>query len=78
MVNVSGEPQPMRAEIAGFGEKKRARVVTLADPDENVINEISDGGVRYNIRPQETAAEICGNVLEYTLAKNSVTVFVIE
>ena len=78
VVNVSGEPQPMRAEIAGFGEKKTARVVTLADPDENVINEISDGGVRCNIRPQETAAEICGNVLEYTLAENSVTVFVIE
>ncbi len=78
VVNVSGEAQPMRAEIAGFGEKKSARVVTLADPDENVINEISDGGVRCNICPQETAAEICGNVLEYTLAKNSVTVFVIE
>ena len=78
VVNVSGEAQPMRAEIAGFGEKKRARVVTLADPDENVINEISDGGVRCNICPQETAAEICGNVLEYTLAENSVTVFVIE
>ena len=60
--------------------KEKAGCLNWADMEtiQNVINEISDGGVRYNIRPQQSSAEICGNVLEYTLAENSVTVFVIE
>ena len=79
VVNVSGEEQDLAADIRNFGDKKRARVVTLSDDDENVINEIGTNyGAKHNILPREKNIKITGNKLEYTLDKNSVTVFVIE
>lgn len=79
VVNVSGKEQKMTADIKNFGGKKKARVVTLSDDDENVINEIGTNyGAKHNILPREKEISVAGNKLEYTLDKNSVTIFVIE
>ena len=79
VVNASGEPQKLRADLVNFGKKKKAHVVTLSDEDENVINEIGTNyGAKHNIVPREKNIKIAGNKLEYTLDKNSVTIFVIE
>ena len=79
VVNASGEPQKIRAELKGFGKKKKARVITLSDEDEFVINEIGTNyGAKHNIVPVESEAAIKDDVLDYALDKNSVTVFVIE
>ena len=79
VVNVSGKEQKMTADIKNFGGKKKARVVTLSDDDENVINEIGTNyGAKHNILPREKEISVAGNKLEYTLDKNSVTIFVLE
>ena len=79
VVNVSGSEQKIEADIANFGDKKKAHIVTLSDEDENVINEIGTNyGAKHNVLPREKDIKIAGNKLEYTLDKNSVTVFVIE
>ncbi len=79
VVNASGEPQKMRAELKNFGTKKCARVISLSDDDENIINEIGTNyGAKHNIRPVETEISVRDNVLDYALDKNSVTIFVIE
>ena len=79
VVNASGEPQRLRAELKNFGKKKSAHVLTLSDDDENVINTIgTNSGCTHNIVPVESDAAIHDNVLEYSLDKNSVTIFVIE
>ncbi len=79
VVNASGEPQRMRAELKNFGKKTKAHVITLSDEDENVINTIGTNyGCKHNIVPAESDAPIHDNVLEVSLDKNSVTVFVIE
>jgi len=79
VVNVSGKEQKMTADIKNFGSKKKARVVTLSDDDENVINEIGTNyGAKHNILPREKEISVAGNKLEYTLDKNSVTIFIIE
>ena len=69
----------MTADIKNFGDKKKAHVVTLSDEDINIINEIGTNyGAKHNIVPREKNIKIAGNKLEYTLDKNSLTVFVIE
>lgn len=79
VVNVSGKEQKLEADIKNFGDRKKAHVVTLSDEDENVINEIGTNyGAKHNIVPREKNIKIAGNKLEYTLDKNSVTIFVIE
>lgn len=79
VVNASGEPQKLRAELLNFGKKKKAHVVTLSDDDEYIINTIGTNyGCKHNIVPAESEAAIHDNVLEYSLNKNSVTIFVIE
>lgn len=79
VVNASGEPQKMRAELKGFGKKKTARVIALADEDEFVINEIGTNyGAKHNIQPVESETAIKDGILDYSLDKNSVTVFIIE
>ena len=79
IVNASGEPQKIRAELKNFGKKKKAHVITLSDEDEMVINEIGTNyGAKHNIVPVESEVAIRDDVLDYALDKNSVTVFVIE
>ena len=79
VVNASGEPQKLRAELKNFGKKKSAHVITLSDEDEFVINEIGTNyGAKHNIVPVESDVAIRDNVLDVSLDKNSVTVFVIE
>ena len=79
VVNASGEPQKLRADLVNFGKKKKAHVITLSDEDENVINTIGTNyGCEHNIVPVESEAALHDNVLEYSLDKNSVTIFVIE
>ncbi len=77
-VNVSGEEQEICAEIKNFATARHVRVVTLADDDENVINEIgTNSGAKHNIVPKESEFMFEGGAFRYTLRKNSVTVFVI-
>ena len=79
VVNASGEPQKLSAELKNFGDKKKAHVITLSDEDENVINEIGTNyGCKINIKPIESDVAIRDNVLETALDANSVTIFVIE
>ena len=79
VVNASGEPQKLSAELKNFGDKKKAHVITLSDEDENVINEIGTNyGCKINIKPIESDIAIRDNVLETALDANSVTIFVIE
>ncbi|MDE5897038.1 MAG: DUF1080 domain-containing protein, partial [Clostridia bacterium] len=79
VVNVSGKDEEMRAELVGFPEKKKAKVVTLWHEDETVINEIGvQAGKKHHIEPVETHTEIKNGILSATLKNNSVNIFVIE
>lgn len=62
-----------------FQQKTSAKVITLSDEDENVINEIgTNEGAKHNIVPTETNLKIGGDFIDYKLDKNSVTVFVLD
>ncbi len=79
VVNASETEQELHVELKNFGKKTSAKIITLSDDDENVINEIgTEQGVKHNIVPQETNLKIGGDSFDYTLDKNSVTVFVLD
>ncbi len=79
VVNVSGKDEEMQADLAGFGERKKAHVTTLWHVDVTVINEIGvKSGKKHHIEPVESDLALDGNRLTATLKNNSVNVFVIE
>ncbi len=79
VVNVSGKNETMKANLVGFGERKRARVITLWNEDVTAINEILvKAGKKMNIEPKESEIVIEDNVLKAQIKNNSVNVFVIE
>ena len=74
LLNVNIPNMPFEAlqgiEVTRLGRRHQA---------ENVINEIGTNyGAKHNILPREKEISVAGNKLEYTLDKNSVTIFVIE
>lgn len=79
VVNASGTAQDLHVELKNFNKKTCAKVITLSDEDENVINEIgTHEGAKHNIVPSETNLKIGGDSFDYKLDKNSVTVFVLD